>query len=179
MVKTKMAELAEGMNVGHWLAAEVPGWRNPYDEEPYRKGISTYTAASPTYDKDGIKITADSPEELVERIRMFERMLAMLQGRNGRLPVGGMLAGVEVDHVNGAPVVEPVAQRGQEDVTPVKPRPEPKPDPTLQTQSMSQQDMARLQGFTGDVCPRCGGLRMVRTGKCAACSDCGESNSCS
>ena len=34
------------------------------------------------------------------------------------------------------------------------------------------------QGFTGDMCDSCGGVRMVRTGTCATCMDCGTTGGC-
>lgn len=34
-------------------------------------------------------------------------------------------------------------------------------------------------GYTGDVCTRCQGSRMVRNGACLLCLDCGESSGCS
>lgn len=34
------------------------------------------------------------------------------------------------------------------------------------------------QGYTGDVCPTCGGCRMKRTGPCATCEDCGHNEGC-
>jgi ribonucleoside-diphosphate reductase alpha chain len=36
-----------------------------------------------------------------------------------------------------------------------------------------------LEGYTGDVCEVCHSLRMVRTGKCATCQDCGSTGGCS
>lgn len=33
--------------------------------------------------------------------------------------------------------------------------------------------------FTGDVCPDCGGLNMIRSGTCAVCGDCGATTGCS
>lgn len=36
----------------------------------------------------------------------------------------------------------------------------------------------REQGFSGDVCTKCGSSRMVRTGSCATCQECGDSSSC-
>lgn len=33
-------------------------------------------------------------------------------------------------------------------------------------------------GYTGDVCSHCQGVRMVRTGPCQRCEDCGDSTSC-
>lgn len=32
--------------------------------------------------------------------------------------------------------------------------------------------------FTGDVCPTCGGSKMIRAGACATCLDCGSSSGC-
>lgn len=37
---------------------------------------------------------------------------------------------------------------------------------------------ARDQGYTGDVCHCCGSIKMVRTGACSACQDCGTSGGC-
>ena len=37
----------------------------------------------------------------------------------------------------------------------------------------------REQGFTGDVCFKCGGAKMVRNGSCLLCVDCGETTGCS
>ncbi len=34
-------------------------------------------------------------------------------------------------------------------------------------------------GYTGNPCPSCGGVRMVRRGKCETCEDCSDSTSCS
>lgn len=34
------------------------------------------------------------------------------------------------------------------------------------------------QGYSGNVCGRCGGLRMKRTGTCVTCEDCGENEGC-
>lgn len=34
----------------------------------------------------------------------------------------------------------------------------------------------RVDGFTGDICQDCGGVRMVRTGTCVTCQDCGSAS---
>ena len=39
--------------------------------------------------------------------------------------------------------------------------------------------VARQQGFTGDPCPSCGHLTMVRNGTCAKCTTCGGTSGCS
>lgn len=38
---------------------------------------------------------------------------------------------------------------------------------------------AKEQGFTGDVCGRCGSFKMRRNGACLLCADCGETSGCS
>ncbi len=38
---------------------------------------------------------------------------------------------------------------------------------------------ARAQGFTGDNCGTCGGMKMVRNGSCLKCMDCGGTTGCS
>lgn len=35
------------------------------------------------------------------------------------------------------------------------------------------------QGFTGDVCGRCGNLAMIRAGTCLTCTVCGSTSGCS
>lgn len=37
----------------------------------------------------------------------------------------------------------------------------------------------KVGGFTGDLCPGCGGAKMVRSGSCATCQDCGSTTGCS
>lgn len=39
--------------------------------------------------------------------------------------------------------------------------------------------MPNAMGFTGNICATCGGSRMVRTGACECCQDCGTSSGCS
>lgn len=41
-----------------------------------------------------------------------------------------------------------------------------------------QMDKAVQQGYTGDVCPACGGLKMRRAGSCLCCDDCGGTSGC-
>lgn len=40
-------------------------------------------------------------------------------------------------------------------------------------------DMARLQGYTGDICESCGSMTMVRNGTCLKCVTCGGTSGCS
>lgn len=37
----------------------------------------------------------------------------------------------------------------------------------------------KAQGYTGNVCPTCGGCRMRRNGTCELCEDCGSTSGCS
>jgi len=39
--------------------------------------------------------------------------------------------------------------------------------------------MARERGYTGDICPECGSLTMVRNGTCLKCNTCGSTTGCS
>lgn len=38
---------------------------------------------------------------------------------------------------------------------------------------------ARAQGYTGNTCSHCGGVRMQVAGHCEVCSDCGTTTGCS
>ena len=38
---------------------------------------------------------------------------------------------------------------------------------------------AKEAGYTGDVCQTCGSARMVRSGACAKCEECGATSGCS
>ncbi len=44
---------------------------------------------------------------------------------------------------------------------------------------LSQADMAKLKGYTGDACPDCGSFTMVRNGACLKCNTCGATSGCS
>lgn len=44
--------------------------------------------------------------------------------------------------------------------------------------SQSAADIARAKGYTGDACPECGQMTMVRSGTCARC-ECGATSGCS
>ncbi|MCK5590529.1 MAG: hypothetical protein KAI72_01115, partial [Candidatus Pacebacteria bacterium] len=38
---------------------------------------------------------------------------------------------------------------------------------------------ARERGYTGDICPECGSMTMVRNGTCLKCTTCGSTTGCS
>ncbi|MDP2726685.1 MAG: vitamin B12-dependent ribonucleotide reductase, partial [Dehalococcoidia bacterium] len=42
-----------------------------------------------------------------------------------------------------------------------------------------QREERKLQGFTGDICPDCGGAMMTRNGTCLKCQSCGATTGCS
>lgn len=41
--------------------------------------------------------------------------------------------------------------------------------------AVAQRTSAHQQGFIGDICPTCGGARVIRNGTCELCLDCGTS----
>jgi len=41
------------------------------------------------------------------------------------------------------------------------------------------EEIARTQGFTGDMCGNCGSMKVVRNGTCKLCLDCGSTSGCS
>ena len=42
----------------------------------------------------------------------------------------------------------------------------------------SGRDQALLSGFTGEACTKCQSMKVIRTGTCGTCTDCGETTSC-
>lgn len=53
-----------------------------------------------------------------------------------------------------------------------------KPGPAT-TDMLTQGEIARVQGFTGDTCTVCQGFSMRRNGTCLLCVDCGATTGCS
>jgi ribonucleoside-diphosphate reductase alpha chain len=47
------------------------------------------------------------------------------------------------------------------------------------SQSQAAFTTARQKGYTGDPCPECGHLTMVRNGACLKCQTCGATTGCS
>lgn len=45
--------------------------------------------------------------------------------------------------------------------------------------ALSAEQVAKMSGYTGDSCPECSSMRVVRNGTCAKCEDCGASLGCS
>ncbi|MGB1397428.1 MAG: vitamin B12-dependent ribonucleotide reductase, partial [Planctomycetota bacterium] len=46
-------------------------------------------------------------------------------------------------------------------------------------ESLSAESISRAKGYTGDPCPECGSLTMVRNGTCQRCDSCGATTGCS
>lgn len=154
--------------------------------------IEAFAARSPTFDLDGIIITAPDPDELIERCRAWDRAIGELAGLAGKLPVGRVVLGHDLR--------EPEPQNGQNGhggvalipLNVVKGRtttPKGIPDPTDlgpltmpgngREKAKTIRDTAQLQGYTGDPCTTCGSWETVRSGTCILCRSCGATTGCS
>ena len=51
-------------------------------------------------------------------------------------------------------------------------------NPPKVTEMMTQGEIARAQGYTGNPCHHCGSLRMKMSGTCETCQDCGWNPGC-
>jgi ribonucleoside-diphosphate reductase alpha chain len=61
-----------------------------------------------------------------------------------------------------------------------QPAAEPKPAPQPAGASLlTQGEMARQQGYTGDCCSHCQQFRMKQSGHCMVCDACGTTTGCS
>ena len=67
--------------------------------------------------------------------------------------------------------VEPVSAKSS------KSSPSSSPEPADSSQDKVK--IARLQGYTGDICEACGSLTMTRNGTCLKCMTCGHTSGCS
>ena len=57
--------------------------------------------------------------------------------------------------------------------------PEPRTAPAATSvDTMTQGEIARAQGFTGDCCDSCGTFTMKRSGTCLTCANCGTTSGC-
>jgi hypothetical protein len=67
----------------------------------------------------------------------------------------------------------------QEVIPPSKPVVKTAPiNPPTAHSTLTQGEIAREQGFTGNPCQQCGGLRLKRSGTCETCQDCGWNAGC-
>ena len=56
---------------------------------------------------------------------------------------------------------------------------EPNTKTSKKTQMKTQVKMAIEKGYTGDICPECQSMTMVRNGTCLKCMTCGSTSGCS
>lgn len=55
----------------------------------------------------------------------------------------------------------------------------PKVSETLLDDMAGKKVAARAQGYSGDICTNCSGVRMKWAGHCQVCEDCGSTTGCS
>jgi hypothetical protein len=84
------------------------------------------------------------------------------------------------DAMNGAPKEEPVPELISEPILiPVHDRTlKVRPRHAGQTPKVSAASAAKSQGYTGNSCIVCQGVRMKRNGSCECCEDCGATTGC-
>ena len=49
---------------------------------------------------------------------------------------------------------------------------------TASASTLTQGELARVAGFSGNTCEQCGSLNMKQTGTCETCQDCGWNKGC-
>lgn len=86
----------------------------------------------------------------------------------GRYALGAVTALLEFADALDPPKDEPASP----------PAPAPVPNSPRSTVDFAR-GAARLKGYTGDCCPDCGSLSMVRNGMCLKCDACGATTGCS
>lgn len=156
----------EGDDPIAWFRCEIPGWVSVSE----RNG---FTAFSSSYEVDGIEIWAPNPEELVERVRALERLIALAADRAGALAVGRRVAGRETATLSGG---VPSGGGGSRASTP--PATQSRTE-ILFGNAVAATEYAKSQGYTGDPCGTCGSMAMKRSGSCATCENCGSTSGCS
>lgn len=52
-------------------------------------------------------------------------------------------------------------------------------NPLSDTSTLTQAEIAKASGFTGDTCSNCQGVHMQIAGHCMVCADCGTTTGCS
>jgi hypothetical protein len=72
--------------------------------------------------------------------------------------------------------VRALSRQDQEHQAP--PIPPKQPPPPITDPTLTQSEIARAQGYSGQFCNNCGGFRTKRTGTCVTCEDCGSNEGC-
>lgn len=131
------------------VRAALPGWHVSHNPV-----TDCWRAHDPGYQLNGIVVEAVDPDgaEVLARVRALVIVLAHADGRGGRI----------------APDTRLTADRRVLDPTEIAP-----------SEPSQSREVARFQGFTGDSCPECGSLQMVRNGTCQKCTNCGTTTGCS
>lgn len=80
----------------------------------------------------------------------------------------------------GAVVRTPATAAGEIRALPEEMRPFHQPTQAAVAYTESHAGLAWGQaGYTGGICQQCGGCRMVRSGSCSTCIECGTTSGCS
>jgi hypothetical protein len=87
----------------------------------------------------------------------------------------------EFTEAQRAAVVHMVANRGKAPASPIVTEVAAAVAPVVPspTDKVAKVGMARAQGYTGDPCTQCQGMRVKRNGSCTVCDDCGATTGCS
>lgn len=166
------------------LRLELPKWEvvvlgldNPKDDV-------TWIARDPSFEQNGLSVSAPDPIELLARVRAV--VLAFDYGRRyaearekweeqqAAQPSFRSRKKIESD--------VPIQARAAR--TPTNPPPEPVRnqggalDPTAlgPPKLASSSSSSQLQNYTGEACQDCQQFAMVRTGKCTTCLNCGSTS---
>jgi hypothetical protein len=73
------------------------------------------------------------------------------------------LALTYVESRNGEPLLPPIRNSQQ----------------PISRQNSAVTEVAKLAGFTGGFCDKCGSAKMIRSGACLSCTECGANTGCS
>lgn len=84
-------------------------------------------------------------------------------------------SGTEAPTISSTPIVAAVAPTPEPVATPQTVAPMVKASSSYE----SEYDKAKQLGYTGDACPECGSMTMVRNGTCMKCITCGSTSGCS
>lgn len=83
---------------------------------------------------------------------------------------GGANAGKWIDRADDA---------AKQVVVVVDERPIAPPTSPANASTLTASELAKQQGYTGDICTNCGGAHMQVAGHCMVCNDCGTTTGCS
>ena len=100
--------------------------------------------------------------------QVVEEVALRLIGRADQLFKGSGVAGLD-----SSPQFQNLPQ------APPQAPPEARPNGVVRAEALlTPLELARLSGYSGDLCQTCGGLRVRRTGTCLTCEDCHSNSGC-